>query len=354
MTVRDPKDIAAPAAPERRDFLKGAAVGGVVAAAAATTQVAQAVVSPAQAQSPSVQPWWPSRWGPDDQAGASNHITPAKVLEAAKWIRDGKIHPIGRVSESAMPKFGDRAFTLRIPGNPTGGPFGANKLVYNDEFLATEIGQTGTQFDGLAHIGIQIGRDGDTNDMVYYNGIRGAALGGANGVKKLGIENVKPIFTRGHLLDIMGHRGAMLDAGQEVTMADVRGALARQNMSENDVQPGDAVFFHTGWGSLWMRNNERYASGEPGPGLEVARWLIEKQIVVMGGDSWGVECVPNPDRNLAFPVHAELITKNGIYIHENLQFDSLLADRKYQFVYVFAPVPIKGATGSPGGPIAIT
>ncbi|MDP3545599.1 MAG: cyclase family protein, partial [Phreatobacter sp.] len=164
----------------------------------------------------------------------------------------------------------------------------------------------------------------------------------------------KPIFTRGHLIDVMAQRGAMMDAGQEVTMADVRGALAKQNMSENDVQSGDAVFFHTGWGSLWMRNNERYASGEPGPGLEVARWLIEKQIVVMGGDSWGVECVPNPDRNLAFPVHAELITKNGIFIHENLQFDSLLADRKYQFVYVMCPIPIKGATGSPGGPIAIT
>ena len=40
--------------------------------------------------------------------------------------------------------------------------------------------------------------------------------------------------------------------------------------------------------------------------------------------------------------------------HENLVFDGLIADKKYQFVYVFAPVPIAGATGSPGGPIAIT
>jgi kynurenine formamidase len=73
-----------------------------------------------------------------------------------------------------------------------------------------------------------------------------------------------------------------------------------------------------------------------------------------GADCWATEVVPNPDKNLAFPVHGELITKNGIYNHENLDFTALIADRKYQFVYVFAPAPIKGATGSNGSPIAIT
>ena len=64
--------------------------------------------------------------------------------------------------------------------------------------------------------------------------------------------------------------------------------------------------------------------------------------------------MPNPDPSLANPVHGELLTKNGIFNHENLVFDELLADRKYQFMYMFVPVPIKGATGSPGCPIAIT
>ena len=83
-------------------------------------------------------------------------------------------------------------------------------------------------------------------------------------------------------------------------------------------------------------------------------WLIDKGVCVVGADSWGVEVVPNPDKNLAFPCHGELITKNGIFLSENMQFADLLRDRKYQFVYVFVPVPIKGATGSPGCPIAIT
>ena len=106
-----------------------------------------------------------------------------------------------------MPKFGERAFTLRIPGSPTGGPFGANKLVYHDEFLATEIGQTGTQFDGLGHIGIQMGKDGDKNEMRYYNGVTEQEIGGAYGLKKIGIENVKPFFTRGHLFDVEARQG---------------------------------------------------------------------------------------------------------------------------------------------------
>jgi hypothetical protein len=49
-----------------------------------------------------------------------------------------------------------------------------------------------------------------------------------------------------------------------------------------------------------------------------------------------------------------LQTKHGIYNHENLKFDDLIADKKYQFVYVFTPVPMVGATGSPGVPIGIT
>ena len=115
--------------------------------------------------------------------------------------------------------------------------------------------------------------------------------------------------------------------------ADVRAALQKQNMQESDIKPGDAIFFNTGWGSLWMKNNDRFNSGEPGIGLEVARWVIEKDLCLTAADTWAVEVVPNPDKNLAFVVHAELQTKHGIHNHENLMFDELIADRKYQFVY---------------------
>jgi kynurenine formamidase len=71
-------------------------------------------------------------------------------------------------------------------------------------------------------------------------------------------------------------------------------------------------------------------------GLEVAKWCIDKHVCVTGADERATEVVPNPNKNLAFPVHQELIPKNGIYNHENLDFTGLIADRKYQFVYDLA------------------
>ncbi len=142
--------------------------------------------------------------------------------------------------------------------------------------------------------------------------------------------------------------------GEEITVADVRAALSRQGLREEDIQQGDAILFHTGWGRLWMKDNAKYGTSNPGIGLEVARWVADRGLCFTGADTPSVEVVPNRDASLAFPVHGELLTKHGILNHENLVFDELLADRKHQLVYVFVPVPIKGATGSPGCPIAIT
>ncbi|HEX2151372.1 MAG TPA: twin-arginine translocation signal domain-containing protein, partial [Stellaceae bacterium] len=194
---------------DRRTFLKAAGLAGIAGAFAGggarassgigTVAQAQTQAAPVPAGTASAEKWWPSKWGDGDEAGASNHITPEKVLDSIKWIRDGKIYRLGRIYEQGMPLFGQRSFALRIPGGPSGGPFGDNKLVYNDEFLATEIGQTGTQFDGLGHIGIQLGADGDKNEMRFYNGFTAAEINTPYGLAKLGVEKLKPLFTRGHL-----------------------------------------------------------------------------------------------------------------------------------------------------------
>jgi kynurenine formamidase len=187
--------------------------------------------------------------------------------------------------------------------------------------------------------------------MRFYNGVTAAEMSSPYGLKKLGIEKVKPFCTRGVLLDIAGFKGRMLDKGEEITVADVQGTMTKKGLA--DVKPGDAVLFNTGWGSLWMQDNTRFNSGAPGIGLEVARWLVEKQVAYVGSDTWPTEVNPNPDPDLAGPVHIELIVKNGIFNHENLDFTALLQDKVYEFAYIFVPVPLKGATGSPGSPIAV-
>ena len=103
--------------------------------------------------------------------------------------------------------------------------------------------------------------------------------------------------------------------------------------------------FHTGWGSLWMKNNDRFNSGEPGIGLDAAKWVIEKDLALTAADTWAVEVVPNPDKSLAFAVHAELQTKHGILNHENLIFDELDRREEVPVRLLLHPVPDQGRHG---------
>ena len=66
--------------------------------------------------------WWPSEWGPEDERGASNRITADRIVQAARLITEGRIYSLGRVYEPGMPSFGNRHFSLTLPGKPTGGP----------------------------------------------------------------------------------------------------------------------------------------------------------------------------------------------------------------------------------------
>ena len=80
---------------------------------------------------------------------------------------------------------------------------------------------------------------------------------------------------------------------------------------------------------------------------------MARKLTMIGSDSWTSEVVPNPDPDLMFPVHQELLTKNGIFNLENLKLEELASDSVHEFLFMFATVPFKGATGSPGRPIAI-
>ena len=143
--------------------------------------------------------WFPSEWGADDRRGAVNRLTPEKVLEAASLIKTGEVFQLGRVYESGIPVFGTRHYSLRIPA--MSGPLGENKTTWFEEIFSGEIGQIGTQFDGLGHIGI-----GD----LYYNGLDQHDFAKAEGLTELGVENVGPIVTRGVLIDVAGYKGVEL------------------------------------------------------------------------------------------------------------------------------------------------
>lgn len=331
----------------RRDFVKTGFVAGVAAGVAAGAVAGTPGAADAQAPNPMGRDWWPGPWGAADEAGASNRMTPAKVMQAARLIKTGKVYALGMVLEAGMPLFGARHVSITIPGGPTGGPFGKHNLHYNDEMFSGEIGQIGSQFDGLGHISIKVG-----STLRYYNGFTQEQVGGAYGLQRLGIHNVRPFFTRGILLDVLALKGGeRLPIGYVITMDDVMQTLKRQNIAEPG--EGDAVLFRTGHIKLWKKDNAEFNKGEPGPGKTVANWLVGKKIACVGADSWATEAVPGEDADRPFECHAIWMVMNGVYNIENQNLEDLSRDRVYEFAWSFNPLPLKGATGSPGNSVAI-
>ena len=304
-------------------------------------------------ETPLGERWWPHPlWGKGDQAGSTNWYTkPEVIARALAQVEKNRVMKIGHEYSADMPLFGSRQFSLRIPGAPTGNALGKNQVVWNDEFLATEIGQVGTQFDGLGHVGVQIGKPGDKNQIRFYNGFTCAEILDAYGEKQLGTEKLHPIVARGVLIDVAAARGVdAMKAGEVISMADVREALKMQGMVDFELQPGDAVLFRTGWERYWIVDNEKYNAGCPGIGMEVARWLVKGKVGVTGADTAPVDAVPNPDPDCQFCVHTFLQTRHGIVNQENLKLSALAEEGVYQFAYFSTPVPIRGATGSIGSP----
>jgi len=300
----------------------------------------------ANAQTREKGPWWPNaQWGATDAAGGSNWITPDKVLKAAGLVKSGRIVELGHVYERGMPLIGNRSYNILIPSFPTHGPFGDKKIVYNDEYVTGEIGQVGTQFDGPGHVGQQVKMADGTTPYVFYNGVPDEEMRSAYGLLKNGMEHVKPILTRGIYIDLAAFKGvATLPEKYEITLADVRGTLARQGIEESDIEPGDALLFNIGWWRLWP--DARINSGSPAfAGREVVDWIIARKPSMIGSDC-----------NLDGPgalVHTDVTMKNGIWNLELMTFASLAQEKTYQFMFVFTPLRLKGATGSPGRPIAI-
>jgi len=128
--------------------------------------------------------------------------------------------------------------------------------------------------------------------------------------------------------------------------------LTRQGIAESSFTPGDVIIFRYGWASLWATPQD-YGRNPPGIGLEVAQWLVSKQISMTGSDTAVTEVMPNPNPDLTVPVHQELMMKNGIFNLENMDLETLAADRVYEFFFIFTPIRFVGASGSPGRPIAV-
>ncbi|WCT79220.1 cyclase family protein [Novosphingobium humi] len=324
--------------------------------------VALLSVTAASGQTAEKGPWWPSPFGAQDQAGNSNYITPEKILTSLKLAKTGKIYELGHIYDAKMPAFGDRPYVLLT--QPANEVTKADQEAVHTDYFTGFLGHMGTQFDGLGHMGRALKMPDGSYKAFFYNGYTEADLTGpkkgAGGVEKLGVEQIKPIITRGLLVDIAGYKGvATLDARYEVTLADVLGALKKEGLSEDSIQPGDAVLLNFGWAANWD-NPSKYNDGHfwvgenkgsPGINHEVAKWMVSKKVSIVGADTCCVMMMPQPEGD-AYNLHVDLLPY-GVFLMENLDLRELAKDKAYEFLYLNLTERLRGATGSPVRPIAI-
>jgi kynurenine formamidase len=288
------------------------------------------------------QDWTKSKWGPADEIGAANNMSPEIVLKAAGLIKTGKTYALGIETNSKTPAYPPRSFKVLVlqPGQSGIDGIGPNKVTYNDDIIEGWVG-IGSQIDGLGHIGV---------NWTYYNGLKSADFAAADGLKKLGVEKIPPLVTRGVLLDMAAYYNTdIVKEGTAFNVKEIEEAAKKQGV---EIRQGDVVLFHTGWTSLIGKDDKRYNAGEPGVGVEGAKYLVSKGVVAVGADTWAVEAIPFESKDV-FPVHQVFLPMSGTYILENMNTDQLAADRGYEFLFVLGVPRITGAVQGIVNPVAI-
>jgi len=223
-----------------------------------------------------------------------------------------------------------------------GGTLGATKTSYNDDIIAGWVG-VGSQIDGLGHVGI---------DNLYFNCNKAADFAMTDGLKKLGIENVPAIATRGVLLDMAGYfETDIVKEGTAFNRAEIEGAMKRQGTTA--IEKGDVVLFYTGWMKLLGKDNARFGSVGPGLGAEGAKYLASLDVAMVGSDTWALEVLPSDKGSGMFDVHQILLAMNGIHILENLNTEEMVNDQAWEFFFTLGPARITGAVQGIVNPIAI-
>jgi kynurenine formamidase len=298
------------------------------------------------------------KWGPDDERGTLNYITPQHIVKAAGLVKRGAVFSL------AIP-FNARGPQIDQPGrfNPihrmvitgtdctTGAVKFPGGVGFSDDMVIMPL-QCGTQWDALSHC---------FEDGRMYNGYDANEVS-SRGAKRNGIDKIAHgpggIVARGVLLDIPRVKGIeWLEPGYAITVDDLDEAITTHRVG---VGTGDSLLVRTGHLSLCRARGGwgDYAGGDaPGLSFHTADWVHGHEIAAVATDTWGMEVRPNEIPDSFQPLHQVFIPNMGLTIGEIFFLDELAddcaRDGVYEFLFVAPPLPITGAVGSPINPLAI-
>jgi kynurenine formamidase len=298
----------------------------------------------------SVKNW--GRWGPDDELGTLNYITPEKVREAAALVRSGRrvsmAIPINKVSGPDNPM---QANLFVVQGHDV--PVDSSKVRFGLDWLGMAAhGDCHTHVDALCHI---------SYDGLTYNGRPAHEVLRTNGAAEQDIAAYHTgVVGRGVLLDIPKLRGVKwLEPGEAVTRAELEECVATQGV---ELGEGDILVFRTGHHrrrlelGAWDNNPPPVGEGKAGLHVDAIPWMHELRIAGFLPDGDG-EAVPSVVDGITYPIHPLQVAAMGMLVSDSLQFEELVVaceeEQRDDFMVVGLPLRLPGGTGSPWNPIAI-
>jgi kynurenine formamidase len=278
------------------------------------------------------------RWGPGDQIGTLNLITPDKRKQALKLVKDGTAvslaHTIDKEQAPDSPRPLGQQMTLDAGGHAM------------DLYTIWYHGSVITHIDSLCHYSFE-GK--------IYNGYDRAKIAQGPGCPSNGIEHHKNgIMTRGILVDLPRMKNVpYLEPGTPVYASDLE---AWEKFAGIKIGSGDAVFLRTG---RWARRAEKgawnVAANAAGYHASVMPWLKQRDVALLGND--GVNDVqPSGVEGSPRPIHQLAIVALGLPLVDVMDLEAVAETaarlHRWEFLLTAAAVPVLGGTGFPLNPIA--
>lgn len=308
---------------------------------------------------------WPSnwgKWGPDDEIGTLNYITPEVMKDAAKLIEQGKVISLAmNVTQGVSPKWPGRHGLIRMMG-VDGGDWIEHKLFgeagYTESTIMIED-HGSTHLDPIVHVWW-----GNCTYNGYYapktiNHFQGVTKGSSNAY-------LPKTFTKGVLIDVAKYLGVdyvdKID-GSNVVTPKLIDKIAKAEGAK--ITPGTAVLIRTGWVKKWTGVKKPWALGDSHVGIScgIEKWLDKKKVALVGTDNVAIEAIPATKECNDFykipvvPLHIGVLSMMGVPMLELMDLDELAADSAkdgvYEFAFSFAPFRYFNASGGLTSPTAI-
>ena len=208
--------------------------------------------------------------------------------------------------------------------------------------VLTMMEHSGTHIDALCH---------QACDLKFFGGVAVDEVERTDGYRAHGAETIKPLLTRGVLLDVAGWKGVeMLPQNYAITADDLDGCARASGVQ---IDPGDVLLVRTGFGRTW--NDEATYLNAAGVSKAGNVWAADRKVVAVGADNmaWDSMEERDPETNMMLYGHVHLLVTHGIHIIENLNLEELAAAGHHEFCFVGVPLKFRGATGSPIRPLAL-